>query len=157
MNRVRKSAPGGNRERVNGKPSSRKKVPTNSNNSTKKKEIQPVLNHKGWVIGYIFGNKFFKHVLGSKHMLRKPPGWANDISIIETLKENKVQNIEIHDDETGIVYSSTLENLLEHGFKFDRGFGGQICLPLKYWKICEKETPTQPNLQLDFLTGISSG
>ena len=149
MNIFRKNARGvDGPEQVNGKPSSQKKVPTNSNNSTKREDKQPVFNDAGKVVGYIHVNKFIKHVLGSKHMLRAPRGWSNDRSIIEFLIESNVQVVEIHDKESNKVFRATNKEILDKGRSINRRFGDQIVLPLRHWEVIEENKPKQ----LTFLT-----
>jgi hypothetical protein len=105
-----------------------------------------IFNQDGVIVGHVKGKSFIKHARGSIHMLRYPRGWANDKTIINDLQSLEVQKIKIHDDESGIIYYTSLSNFTERSFEFNRGHGKQMCLPLKYWQVKNKRVITQPSL-----------
>ena len=87
----------------------------------------------GRVVGQVAEGKFIKNAKGSVHMLREPKGWAVDVQSLANAKDLGAEAVEIHDTESGITYSAPIAQILAKGFRFDRGFGQQICLPLKSW------------------------
>jgi hypothetical protein len=87
----------------------------------------------GQVVGEVVEGKFIKRVRGSCHMLREPKGWALDVQSLANARDLGAESVEIHDTETGTVYSVSVGRILHKGFRFDRGHGPQICLPLKSW------------------------
>lgn len=148
MTYIQKKAPGGHRRQSDGMPSS--KAQSNNNSNTNETRILPIINQDSKVVGKIEGDTFIKHVQASKHMLKTPKGWANDKFIIDQLIELEVGLITIHDDESGKIYTTTLENLLRNGFNFNRGFGDQICLTLNQWEVAEP-----PRRGLPLFEGVS--
>jgi hypothetical protein len=85
------------------------------------------------VVGFVEGDRFVKRARGSIHMLRKPPSWAIDCSIIARLKGMGVRTLEVIDTENNAAYSTTLEHFETHSFELDRGFGRQRALVLSGW------------------------
>jgi hypothetical protein len=87
----------------------------------------------GKVVGEVAEGKFIKRVRGSRHMLREPKGWGFDLGSIESVRNLGAETVEIHDTETDTVYSASIARIQQKGFRFDRGHGLQIALPLKFW------------------------
>ncbi len=87
------------------------------------------------VVGQVVEGKFHKRVRGSKHMLREPKGWAVDVQSFQDARDLGAQSIEIEDTESGVTYAASVEHVLSRGFRFDRGHGPQICLPLRFWSV----------------------
>lgn len=94
-----------------------------------------VRNVNGHVVGRITKGTLRKNVKASKHMLHSPLGWAWDVSIIELAQLFGVVNVVIYDQEQDITYQAPLESYIKFGVKFNRGYGEQICLPLRFWQI----------------------
>lgn len=107
---------------------------------------QNIFNQEGVIVGHVKCKSFIKHARGSVHMLRRPRGWASDKTIINELQSLEVQKIKVHDDESGIIYYTSLSTFTERSFEFNRGHGVQMCLPLKYWQIKNKKIATQPSM-----------
>lgn len=103
----------------------------------KSKDLIPVYSQFGRVVGAIEGKTLRKHAKGSKHMLRRPHGWAWDKSILTQAEKARVTDVEIIDVESGIVYHSNLDAYGKYGVSLDHGYGSQTCLPLEYWKISD--------------------
>lgn len=72
---------------------------------------------------------------GSLHQLHRPPAWAVDQAVLEAARLDGAQVVEVFDTETRKVYTADLRMFDLYGFRFDRGFGVQIGLPLHYWRI----------------------
>jgi len=87
----------------------------------------------GRVVGEVVEGKFIKRLKASRHMLRDPKGWSLDVDSLADAEDLGAESVEIHDTETGIIYSASVGRILDKGFRFNRGHGPQICLPLKSW------------------------
>ena len=92
-------------------------------------------NGRRRVAGELVGRILKKAVQGSRHLLRKPPGWAIDEDILRRAQAAGAETVCILDRESGKTYTSPLETIFSKGIKFDRGFGEQICLPLCKWLV----------------------
>jgi hypothetical protein len=95
------------------------------------------------VVGQVKDGVFIKKVSASRHFLRRPPAIAFDVDSLNQAAANGAIQVQVADNETGFVYSTTMQHVQERGFEFDRGFGRQIALVLSEW------TKTQPG-QLPF-------
>jgi hypothetical protein len=89
----------------------------------------------GRVVGQVIAGRFVKKAKGSRHMLREPKGWAVDVQSLDDARDLGAEMVEIHDTESDITYSAPVAQVLSKGFRFDRGFGPQICLPLQFWCV----------------------
>lgn len=92
-------------------------------------------NAAGRPVATLAGHVLRKRVRASVHMLRKPPAWAVDVSILEAARRDGATRIEVEDAETKRIYTAHVSAFDTHGFSFDRGFGRQIGLPLQYWHV----------------------
>ncbi len=106
---------------------------------TKNSKAKPIVDTRGRVIGRIDGDILSKHARASRHLLRNPLGWCWDKVVLEQAKREGVYLVTIFDDESGMVYVVFLSNFLGFGIPIDRGFGEQLCLPLKYWDVLSPE------------------
>lgn len=88
---------------------------------------------EGRIAGWLDGNVLRKRVKGSIHQLRQPPAWALDAAILEAAIADGARHVVIEDAERGQVYRADIRLFDLHGFRFDRGFGAQVGLPLKFW------------------------
>ena len=91
----------------------------------------------------MFTRTITKWVKESEHMLRTPPAWSYDTSLIErvinyeTLHDNprlRGVSFEINATDTKKIYVVTWEIFREHYFKHNRA-GEQFALTLNHWKI----------------------
>ncbi len=89
------------------------------------------------------GWKLVRLARGSVHMLRYPPAWSFERTILEQAHEQGVSVVEVQDAETGVTYSTPLATFWQKGIRLNRGAGEQIALPLNLWR---KEDPKQPTL-----------
>jgi hypothetical protein len=90
---------------------------------------------QGKIIGYLQDHTFTKRVQGSKHMLRKPPGWciSKQAFIEEVMPQAK--RIIVEDMENGSIYECRTEVFAENAFEIQRGnFEPQLALTLNYWE-----------------------
>lgn len=85
-------------------------------------------------VGKIVGNTLQKKAKGSCHLMRDLDAWGFQLEVVEQAYKEGVQTVEVEDIETGIVYSVSLEVLLEKGIQKDFGHGLQLFLPRRYWK-----------------------
>ena len=92
------------------------------------------------VVGEIIDSTLFKRVRGSKHMLKRPPAWAWDVTAIEQAQILGTVTVSILDTETGVLYSVPLVYFLQYGTRFNRGYGDQIYLPLRQWQTVQTGT-----------------
>lgn len=104
---------------------------------------------QGKIIGYLENHTFLKRVHGSKHMLRKPPGWciSKQAFIAEVMPQ--ADTIVVEDTETGVSYQCSMEVFAEHAFEIERGgFEPQLALGLNHWQV-----NTNENFQLSLWGG----
>jgi hypothetical protein len=95
----------------------------------------PVYREDGRVVGQIVDGSLCKRVKRSKHMLRRPQGWAWDDVCLKQADEVHAQQTKIEDEENDIVYIASLSIFRKYGISLNRKFGKQTCLPLKYWQV----------------------
>jgi hypothetical protein len=89
----------------------------------------------GKPVARLEGHILRKRVRASLHQLRRPPAWAVDQAVLEAARWDGAQVVEISDIESRRRYTAPLTAFDLHGFRFDRGFGVQIGLPLNYWRV----------------------
>jgi len=106
----------------------------------------PVYRGDGKVIGYILNGTLHKSVCSEKHMLQKPKGWAWDVDVLFEAEKDGVSQIEIQDRKSGETYHVSIHDYWEYGIGFNRGWGDQIVLPLKYWQVSGIGEPHQTKL-----------
>ncbi len=74
-------------------------------------------------------------VIRDGHILRRPPAIAFDASIIAQAERQGVQVVSVLNADNERRYSVTLADFQRYGFRFNRGWGDQIALELKFWSI----------------------
>jgi hypothetical protein len=84
-------------------------------------------------IGHVVGGAFVKYIAFSKHTLRQPRAIAFDASTLDDAERAGASVAEIHDTETGAVYTATIATIRRGGFPVRRGFGNQWALTLEHW------------------------
>jgi len=106
------------------------------NSSTVARAVNTPVKAQGKIIGYLRDHTFIKRVQGSKHMLRKPPGWCiSKEAFCEQILPN-TENIIVEDIESGLVYECPTEVFAEQAFEIQRGnFEPQLALGLKSWTV----------------------
>ena len=86
-------------------------------------------------IGYVSGRTFCKIIVGSKHMLRRPPAIAFDRCTLSDARRAGALAVAVTDGETGRTYRATIADIEAHGFRVQRGFGDQIALALARFEV----------------------
>jgi len=76
-----------------------------------------------------------KQVVGSRHMLRRPPGWAVDEGVLAKAEAAGAELVVVRDSESGVVYHTPLARFIADGFPLERGHGRQRALPLAAWTV----------------------
>ena len=87
------------------------------------------------VVGCLGDNRFTKLVVGSKHMLRRPPAWAVDAEAFDAEVKPNATELVVIDKETGIQYHCPVGKFDRLKGELDRGFGRQYFLTLNHWEI----------------------
>jgi hypothetical protein len=113
----------------------------------------PIRNQAGAVVGTVRllnGQlTFVKLVNPPEHQLRHPPAWANDRVVLDRVRDAGAGLVCHEDRGTRRRWWATLAVFSEHGFPVERGYGDQVGLPLKFWRV---EDPGAPK-QLDLFAG----
>ena len=104
--------------------------------SSFQKPVNMPIKAQGKIIGYLTNHTFIKQVQGSKHMLRKPPGWCiSKEAFCEQILPN-TETIVVEDAESGLIYECRTTVFSEHAFEIQRGnFEPQLALGLKFWEV----------------------
>lgn len=84
------------------------------------------------VIGRVMGDTFYKSI-APNHYLTTPPAIAFDVSTLIDADEAGAIWVEVKDRGTKTKYRSRISHIWENGFRFNRGYGEQIGLPLDCW------------------------
>lgn len=90
------------------------------------------------VVGKVVGNIFQKNIQ-KNHFLHTPPAIAFDISSLNDAQSAGASIVEVMDRGNGQVYSASISQIWLKGFRFNRGYGDQIALPMDEW-ICNECT-----------------
>ena len=78
----------------------------------------------GTVVGRVIGSLFVKHIVGSKHLLRKPPAIAFGVDVLAQAKALGATEVAVEDTEAGTVYRATIGDIEgPTSLEFDRGHG----------------------------------
>lgn len=88
-------------------------------------------NLDGKVIGKISGDTFEKNVKKSKHLFRQLGAWGIDKTVVESLVQDKIPKIVIHEKEEKIDYETSVKDFSEKGIEGEFGYGKQVFLPLE--------------------------
>jgi hypothetical protein len=99
----------------------------------------PIRRGDGRIVGELRGDVLGKHAK-REHMLRTPPAWAWDCSILDAAENAGARFTEIECD-NGLIYRATLSDFRRYGFPVNRGYGAQRGLALTYWQIRRKGEP----------------
>jgi hypothetical protein len=83
----------------------------------------------------VSGHFFLKTIIGSKHILRKPPAIAFDRSTLDDAERAGATHVSVTDSETGKTYSAPIATIRRNGFDVARGYGNQIALTLDRYAI----------------------
>lgn len=123
-----------------------------SNTKAGADSIRQVRRADGRIVGELRGDvastglTLTKHAR-REHMLRTPPAWAWDTSIIDAADAAGATITEIECD--GLIYRATIADFKRYSFPVNRGYGDQRGLALTYWQIRRKgEAPAAVQLGL---------
>lgn len=95
----------------------------------------------GNIIGSVENGVFTKRVQGSTHMLKTPPAWAIDCKAFLEQVFFHAHTIRIVEKKSKAIYEISTKTFNNRKVYFDRGFGPQYFVPLKYWhEIREGQT-----------------
>lgn len=94
-----------------------------------------IATRQGKVVGDFKNGVYTKIVNGSTHKMKSPAGWSNDKDIVDNLHRMGCGKIVIEDKETGEVWSISMADYLENAIYLFRGYGEQLVVPFKYWKL----------------------
>ena len=100
--------------------------------------------HGRQIAGAIVDGWLRKLVHGSRHMLKSPRAWAIDADALTVARTLGAIAVRIEDTETGKIYRADLATIDAHGYRFNRGYGDQVALQLKFWQL--QGAPTQQPL-----------
>jgi len=90
--------------------------------------------YRGKSIGVLEGDVLKKELSASKHMLRSPKGWAIQNFVLNEAEQIGAKFICIHELEEDTCFWATVGDFKTKGYSFDRGYGGQTALPIRYWQ-----------------------
>lgn len=82
----------------------------------------------------ITGDVLHKHVR-DRHVLTRPPAIAFDAAIVAEAERRGVRTVGVRNTDSERQYAVTLADFLRYGFRFNRGWGDQIGLELRFWSI----------------------
>ena len=71
-----------------------------------------------------------------RHQLRKPPGWAIDHAHLKKMVEVDAWGIVLLTTD-GQMWTASVDIILKHSLRIDRGHGVQIVLPLTHWTVTD--------------------
>lgn len=87
----------------------------------------------GRAIAKVKGDTLIKSIHGSRHMLRQPRAIAFDVDSLNQAEAAGAVLVNVTDQETGVIYRSTIAHIRDKGIRLNRGYGEQIALPLEGW------------------------
>jgi hypothetical protein len=101
------------------------------NCSTKDREPIRVENK---IVGYLDGDKFIKPVLGSRHKLKTPRGWAIDAEAWDQQIRARANEFVILDKEGNTEYHCSVQDFERYKGRMNRGHGEQYFLTDPHWR-----------------------
>ncbi len=76
-----------------------------------------------------------KFVEGEQHLLRKMDAWALDEQMVKVADGLLLTQIVVVDKGSNTVYEVLLHEFLKYAVPVDYGFGKQLSLSRKYWRV----------------------
>ncbi len=110
----------------------------NKNLTITQEKFNQVIYSGGHIVGIVRGETLTKSVFGSRHFLRTPPAIAIGVDVLTSAEQAGAVDISVVDQETGILYRSTIEHFRECAFPLDRGYGPLLALALEGWTRSRK-------------------
>ena len=99
----------------------------------------PIYTEDGRFACYFDGRDLVKTAEEGQHMLRKPPAWAWDISVIENGLNMGASGLIVETRDTHKRYVTSMDVFLDHKGELNRGHNTQWFLTLKHWKTSEAQ------------------
>jgi len=118
--------------------------------STITQSVNTPVKAQGKTIGCLKGRTFVKSVIGSKHRLIRPPGWAIDAEAFDTQVKPNATEFVILDKESGLEYRCPVQTFDRLKRVLNRGFGRQY-----YMVLSRSETGGNGHRQLSLWEGQS--
>lgn len=106
-----------------------------------------LMTNGGRSAGRVIAGTLRKSISASRHLLKKPPAIAFDVSVLEDAARLGAVRVEVRDTESGTVYRAELADFWQYALRLNRGFGKQLALPLNRWRV----RGTTPDGQLPLL------
>ncbi len=107
----------------------------------------PIRNAAGRVVGSVRPLNgrlaLLKTVNPELHMLRHPPAWANDTTVLEQAARAGAELVCHQEQGSRRRWWAPLASFAEHGFRVARGHGEQVGLALAYWQLDDLNEPEQ--------------
>jgi hypothetical protein len=122
-------------------------VNTQSAKSSHRQPIPIYAPGKDKAIGKVIGDAFVKHISFRKHTLRQPAAIAFDLSTLDDAEAAGAKNVEVHDTDTGHLYTAPMQLIRTKGLRVNRGFGSQWALTLGYWR--KDDAPSEMERQTE--------
>lgn len=95
------------------------------------------LRVNGQTVAVLYPGGTLRKVVKNKHMLVTPPAWAIQAEALERAISLGARTLEVVNSETGVTYTATIDDVIAHGVRFDRGYGLQVALPIARWSVRE--------------------
>jgi hypothetical protein len=86
-------------------------------------------------VGAVKGDIFRKRFKFSTGALHRPPALAFDVVSLQQAEAAGASQVEVVDIETGKIYQAPIALVWSKGFPINRGYGDQIALRLREWRI----------------------
>jgi len=97
----------------------------------------------GDVVGWVVGKTFHKRLLERVHKLRSPSAWCFDVASLDEAEELGATEVELTAWDTGRTYWAAIATIRAQSFPVDRGFGEQVGLAERYWRVTTPGGPEQ--------------
>lgn len=81
------------------------------------------------------GKKYYFRKARPEHKLKKPAGWSWNVEIVEDWKKKRIDYIVVVADWESKYYYCDIETFLSKAILVDRGYGRQLALPDRYWRV----------------------
>ena len=87
----------------------------------------------GRIVASVEDDILHKRVSAKKHMLKKPPSWAFDATLIDDAVKAGATRIEVFDSDSRLTYGVSVRLFRAEAFRVNRQHNKQLALHIKYW------------------------
>lgn len=112
--------------------------------------IETIDPQKGYAVvaGHIEGDTFVKKVNSKKHFMLRVNGYGISEDAFKKIRNHMASRIIIHEQDTGEIWTSRIDDWMAHGKLADYGAGKQRFLSIKYMtsKSAQRENAAQKKL-----------